>query len=231
MADFKSLKKTLDEIKDDLRNKATNERIDELLAQVAQKDKKVDELEARVSALEGEISIQKTLNLRLERLIDDHEQYGRRTSLRITGISKTSPNETAHDCKSAVQEEIKKLGVTLDENCIDRAHRVGKPKEDAHGLEAPRAIIVKFKSWNSRTTVYKNRPKWNGPGGGIRFHVDLTKRRLSLKNRAIAMTNGVEAVDFVFADINCNTCLRLKNGEFKFFNSEEELLSILGRLP
>ena len=135
MADLKSLKETLDEIKNDLKNKATNDRIDELLAQLAQKEKKVEELEARVANLEGELHVQKTVNLRLERLIDDHEQYGRRTSLRVTGIPKIGPNETANDCKTAIQQELTKLGVTLADNCIDRAHRVGKPKEDGNVVE------------------------------------------------------------------------------------------------
>ena len=34
-------------------------------------------------------------------------------------------------------------------------------------------------------------------------------------------------VDFVFADVDNNISMRLKNGQFKLFNSEEELDKIL----
>ena len=204
MAEINDLKKTLDEIKSE--NTATNKKIDELIKKLTDKEKKIVDLEARVEALEGEIKLQKTVNLRLEQLIDDHEQYGRRTSLRITGIPKDQ-NETALDCVNAVKSEIVKLGIEVPENCIDRAHRVGRPKANEDGSDA-RAIIVKFKSFSSRTMVYKKRPKWTqGNTSNIRFTVDLTKRRLALKNKAIELVKGIDAVDFVFADINCSLCM------------------------
>ena len=124
---------------------------------------------------------------------------------------------------NSVKAEIAKLGVDVPENCIDRAHRIGRPKD-----QGPRPIIVKFKSFSSRTSVYKKRPKWSQENrSNVRFAVDLTKRRFALKNKAIELVKGIDAVDFVFADINCSLCLRLTNGEFKYFSTEEDLLNIL----
>ena len=36
-----------------------------------------------------------------------------------------------------------------------------------------------------------------------------------------------ETVEFSFSDINCSLCAKLKNGEYKYFNTETEFDSIL----
>ena len=59
------------------------------------------------------------------------------------------------------------------------------------------------------------------------IYMDLTKHRFMLKKLAQDRIKGNSLVDFVFADVNNNICLRLKNGQFKFFNSEEEFDKIL----
>ena len=230
MAEIQQLKKLLDQIKIDLKTKATNEKIDELLLSINEKDKKIDALEVRVEILESQLAIQQTVNDRLERKIDDLEQYQRRTSLRVNGITVKGKNETAEDCLLAVKNEVTKLGFNLPDYCYDRAHRVGRIRRNPDGTMVPRAIIVKFNSWSTRTAVYRKRRKWDGGDGGTRFSVDLTKRHLALKKLAIERVKDVALVDFAFADVNCNICLRLKNGEFKFFSSEEELDKILDAL-
>ena len=102
---------------------------------------------------------------------------------------------------------------------IDRAHRVGARRD-----QTPRPMIVKFKDWESRASVYKNRKLLTGN----KIFVDLTKRRLSLKKEAMEKVKNLDdAVDFVFSDINCSLGVRLNNGDFRFFNSEDELVSIL----
>ena len=52
MAEIGELRKLLHEIKDELNKKATNERIDELVRKLDEKDKKFESLEARVKELE-----------------------------------------------------------------------------------------------------------------------------------------------------------------------------------
>ena len=55
----------------------------------------------------------------------------------------------------------------------------------------------------------------------MRFYIDQTKRRFQLRKTAVDMVKDKPDVDFVFVDINCNLCIRFKDGVFKFFNSEE----------
>ena len=108
---------------------------------------------------------------------------------------------------------------------IDRAHRVG-PKRDKNGKTVNQAMIVRFSTWHARTTIYRNRDK----KGEVRCYIDLTKRRFLLKKWAIELVKNNEKVDYVFADVNNNICLRLKDNSLKFFNSEDELRTILNSI-
>ena len=87
-------------------------------------------------------------------------------------------------------------------------------------------MIIKFKSWDVRTNVYKGRKSLKEN----KIFLDLTKRRLDLKNLAIEKVKGNQQVDFVCNDINCNLCMKLTNDEFRYFNSEYELENILSSL-
>ena len=60
------------------------------------------------------------------------------------------------------------MGVKIDQHEIDRAHRVGRPKADG-----PRSIIVKLKSFGTKTLVTKNRRKLKGKN--LYVNEDLTK--------------------------------------------------------
>ena len=58
---------------------------------------------------------------------------------------------------------------------------------------------------------------------------DLAQTKFKLLKDSQAKVQRSNVVDFVFADINCALCARLKNGVFKyFFNSDDELNKILG---
>ena len=229
MADLAELKRLIEGIQTDLRNKATTEKIDELIKSIEARDEKIVELEKRVELLETRAPTTETQNKLLERKLDDLESYTRRQNLRIVGIPEPDDgSENAGACIEKVKEEILKLGddVHLDlDHAIDRAHRVG-PKKDRRGNPIERAMIVRFTSWRARTLVYKNRKKNND----CRYYVDLTQRRVQLKKKAIKLTKDNEKVDFAYADINNNICLLLKDGKKKFFNSEEELANILANI-
>ena len=68
-------------------------------------------------------------------------------------------------------------------NEIDRVHYIGKPVFDTVSKQKVKSIIVKLKSWESRTAFYKSRRRnfLNGKkkSGAKSFSVslDLTKRR------------------------------------------------------
>ena len=160
----------------------------------------------------------------LERRLDDYEQYGSRTSLRINGL-KHVENKNAHDCLAMVKNEIQNLGIDLDERDFDRAHRVGKPIDREGNPAKDRQIIVKFTSFRARTKVYRNRAKDEGKP---RFYIDQTLRRYKLRQKAVEYVKNKSNVHFVFVDVNCNLCVRMNNGQYKFFNSEEELIKIVG---
>ena len=69
-------------------------------------------------------------------------------------------------------------------------------------------------SWRARTAIYRARNR----DGNTRIYMDLIKRRFELKKKAqVTVKNYEDVVDFVFADVNNNICLRLKDGRFKFF--------------
>jgi len=106
------------------------------------------------------------------------------------------------------------INIDIAARDIDRAHRIGKNN----------AIIVKFFAFKKRTLLYKNRKKLHDP---VKIHLDLTKHRLNLLDEAKAIIPDATNVDFVFADINCNTVAKLKDNRFIFFDSIENFKDIL----
>ena len=220
------LKTLIQNIQNDLRTKATNEKIEELIRKIDEKDAKIIELEGKVERLEGRMTIIENTNAQLVRKCDDLESYTRRQNLRIVGIPEAG-REDGEACLQKVKEEIGKLDVNLDlDRAIDRAHRVG-PSKDRQGNPVERPMIVRFSTWRARTHVYTNRKKEDGHA---KFYVDLTKRRFDLKKVAQQKTQGNPKVKFAYADVNNNICLRLEDDSKKMFNSVEELDQILARI-
>ena len=99
----------------------------------------------------------------------DYEQYGRRTSLRINGMTDTV-NE---DCLAMVKSVIKNLGVDLNDGDFDRAHRVGKPVDREGNHKKDRQMIVKFTPFRASTNVCRKRVKDEGKP---RFYLHQTLR-------------------------------------------------------
>ena len=198
-----------------------------MVKKLEEKDEKIVELENKVFMLEEKLAYSDTKFNLLERRIDDNEQYSRRTCLRINGIP-YSGKETAEESLQKVKDEVAKLGVVCDAGDFDRAHRVGKPTDGQGNQVGERQMIVKFSTFRARTMAYRNRKKAVGNhDGGVRFYIDQTKRRFQLKKKAVEYVQNKPQVDFVFVDVNCNLCIRLTNGQFKYFNSEEELVNLL----
>ena len=202
--------------------KILSDKIDALTKLLAEKDKKIDELETKVVILEEKIAFNDKRFELLERRIDDGEQYSRRTSLQINVIP-YEKNETAEQCLNKVKEEVVNLGLSLEDCEYDRAHRVGYPTDRDGKLRKERPMIVKFTTFRARTSVYRNRNK----KGDVRFYIDQTKRRFNLRKLAIEHVKDNPIVDFVFCDINCSLCIRFKDGQYKYFNSEEELFNLV----
>ena len=110
MGGLADLRKINVAVQEKLMTVATNEKIDELITTINEKDRKINELEDCIKEIE------KSDNL-LEREIDNNESYTNRQNLRITGIPELGDkNETGEGCLEKVKEEIAKLNLLLDSN-------------------------------------------------------------------------------------------------------------------
>ena len=145
----------------------------------------------------------KKQNALLYNKIDDLEQYGRRTSLRIFNVP-SREKETSEDVRNQVVNMIKDAKIDLNESEIDRAHRIGKVVEkDFNGTKTKvQPIIVKFTTFRGRTNVYKQRKLIPN----VRTSLDLTKLRLDLLIKAREAVKNIEGT-FAYSDINCNSIL------------------------
>ena len=168
--------------------------------------------------MEGNIAVLSNTTKLLEIKSDDNEQYSRRMSLRINNL-KGSEKETAEESVNLVVETLNNSGIEVTKADIDRAHRVGRPNS-----KYPRQMIVKFKSWDTRASVYKKRKNLKDQ----KIFVNLTKRRMDLKKLANEKIKDINGAEYVFADINCSLCVKFIGDKgFKYFNTEYELGKIL----
>ena len=128
------------------------------------------DLKESMAQMEGKI-------LKLEQTADDCEQYSRRNSIRITGITESSNEET----DKLVLHMAYDLDVQLNLADIDRTHRVGRIREGHK-----RAILVKFSTYRARRSLYSKRlelrdkVQWQG----TYINEDLTTRRSELLYKA-----------------------------------------------
>ena len=214
--ELENLRILVEQIKVDLEGKATVSKIDELLAEIRAKDNKIILLESKVAVLENTVDL-------LKGKCDDNEQYSRRTSVRINNIPlPNESNETADEVMVKVKEIIAETDAVIPDTFLDRAHRVGKPFVGDDGVRKQQ-VIVKFTTWHHRSVFYRKRSQLST----AKVYLDLTKNKFQLLKRSRVKVNGSNIVDFVFADINCALCAKLKNGRYQYFNTDEQLDRIL----
>ena len=209
--ELEALFKLIDEIKTDLQEKATIKKIDELVAEIKQKDKKIEILESKVAVLENTVRL-------LSTKCDNNEQYSRRTSVRINNVPLPENGNESSDDVFAKVKNIEESEAEVDENHVDRAHRVGKPFVAEDGVKKQQ-IIVKFTTWYHRTLFYRARKKLET----AKVFLDLTQTKFKLLKSSQAKVRDNDKIEFVFADVNCALCAKLRNGPFKYFNTEEQL--------
>ena len=85
--------------------------------------------------------IKQSLNINIYKQ-DELEQYGRRENLRIYGVPETTSGRD--DGENVIFKIAETLKINLKQYDIQRAHRLGKPKNK------PRPIIVRFLSYKKR---------------------------------------------------------------------------------
>ena len=183
---------------------------------IVMQNEKIRDLENKLEVSESSVMVLKnSINL-LGKRIDDHEQYTRRTCLRIDGIPLVN-KERAEDCYNHVNEVIRKSGVDLPETVLDRAHRIG-PIKEVDG-EKHQTIIVRFTTWRHRTMLYRKRKSIKD----VRIRLDLTKTKLATLLKAQEKAKDNPIVEYVFADVNCRLVCKLANGKFEYFTTLDEL--------
>ena len=99
-----------------------------------QKEKEIQDLKQEVAAQKAQISEQSDR-------IAELEQYSRRNCLNFTGVPES---ENENSVQLAI-ELSKMANVKIDKNDIDRAHRIGRPKQATQGQSpaTPRTFVVK----------------------------------------------------------------------------------------
>ena len=113
--------------------------VSELREIIKNKDKHLDELKSRVSTL--------------EETVDNQEQYSRRNILRISGVPENDNEEVGNLILSLdLFNKKMKLDPPISAQAIDRIHRTGP----VQGTK-PRAILVKFATYQERQRVYRGR--------------------------------------------------------------------------
>ena len=115
---------------------------------------KVSSLQAQSNAKDEKIaSLQKQVG-KLQYLVDNHEQHGRRESIRIFGLSKSTQGTTDDKVLRLCNVRMKlQPPMTLEK--ISVSHRVGRPPEppDDGTPAPPRPLLVKFATRRAKNRV------------------------------------------------------------------------------
>ena len=189
----------------------------------------IKEQNDKINELESSIKVKDVVIPNLVIQCDDNSQYSRRSSLRVHGVPVKDSIDGNENILTTLQECYKSVNATFKSEEIDRAHRIGPVYHDKDGNKV-RSIIVKYKSWKAREEFYLKRPKFskNKPvSKSFSVSVDLTKRRYELLSKAKRVVTGNRNVNYVFSNINCALGISMKDGSFKYFNTDAELDDIL----
>ncbi len=134
---------------------------------------KCDDLENSYKKLKKRVDTQ-------EKQLDDLEQYSRRNCLLIHGIAEAGIRGENTD-QVSINTINQHLNINIDNNDIDRSHRIGKPKstdDEDNKTTKPRPVMVKFISYARRAQVFRAKRKLKG--SGLLITESLTRTRMDL---------------------------------------------------
>ena len=201
-----------------LQNIATKQCINELKSIIEDQKKIISNQQKEIDTLKDKVKFLTNEN-------DSFSQYGRRTCLRIVGIP-PAENETGEECLDKINIFISDANLDIPSCCVDRAHRIGKPFKRKDGTVA-HTVIVKFSTWRHRTLFYRARRNEYFKKKKLQTYIDLTKHRLNILNEAKAKVDTCGNVDYVFANVNCQLCIKFKNSDQLYFFNDLDDLDIL----
>ena len=176
------LKQQIEGAKNDIVS-CINERMDKLELRIftlevqnEKLEKENKRLQGKCSKLESDVSSAVfSSNLALTKL-NDLEQYTRKSSIRIFGVSDKNKNETAEQSIDETMGVLNKIGAKITKQNIVIAHRVGRFED-----KKTRPIIVKFVSNIHKREAIFHRRKLRGTGLGI--SEDLTAKNMQYLNK------------------------------------------------
>ena len=179
--------------------------------QLAQRDARIDKLEAQVTELSA--------------ANDALEQYGRRSSIRISGISETWEDRTT-EAVVELANTVLKVDPPLREADIDVSHRLAEPRNAP--ADQPRPIIVRFMTRTDIFRVISRRGSLKAHNADkdskIYINEDLTARRAHLfatTRRLMKAKHLDQAWTY-----NGNIKVKIANGVIKSVNGIHDLAQI-----
>ena len=192
---------------------AASQAFAELMDQLEKQESRIMDLESvqqsqkkEIAKLNGLVEGYESRISRLENDTNNLEQYSKRNCILFFGVPETKEEDTTQlVCKIARE----KLRIDLQPSAIDRSHRLqrrsqGNDANDAPPSDrrqtrsgqrdgnsqgsspstAPRPLLVKFVSYQSRQLVIKNRKLLKGSRMSIQEHLTRKNQDLLAKTRA-----------------------------------------------
>lgn len=146
--------------------------------------------------------------------LDKLQQYGRKENIRISGI----PEEEGEDLKAVIVKLGEDIGVTVQKNSINVAHRAGRKIGDK-----PRMVLCRFTSRDVKHDLLVKRAelKKNDSTKSVYVNEDLTPLRLKLLYKARSV-EGVKAAYTREGIIHC----QLHNGDHLTIESPDDLFKL-----
>ena len=217
--------KRFEELKVDLVNELKALLVDEIKKEIGKfiedKNQENVSLKSSVSLFQQQVNEICKQNLLLQEKSEYSEQYSRRRCLRFEGIP-VAKDERSEEVYHKIEHILSENDITIPENVLDRAHRIGPVIKDESGHET-QTVIVRFSTFKHRK-VYKARKSIKD---NVRIRLDLTKYRYKLLRHSSDLVKNNENVKFVYADINCRLKTRMVDGGDKVFSSIDDIKDIL----
>ncbi|XP_065642163.1 uncharacterized protein LOC136073843 [Hydra vulgaris] len=145
-------------------------------------EKEVDVNKSKVLSIENDLrDFKESLNFQETTIMEKKNKITKRYEKEINNLNKKTlrldgifekPNENWNECENAVKEMFKKQQKISNEIIIERAHRIGQPKED----KKPRTIVLKLLNFQDKTKIL-NATK-NLRGTGIYVNEDFAKETM-----------------------------------------------------
>ena len=152
--------------------------IDVLKSQVQALNNSVTSLKYDLRIVNTRLDVSSHVNSVLQKQVVDLQQYSRRSTILLENVP-TKRNESTEDVETEVKTILiknYKVDATCLKNEFDKAHRIGKIKEDNN-----QTIIIRFKSHSFRPKLYVDRKNHQSQrNNNYKLRVDLTSSRRKL---------------------------------------------------